>query len=162
MYTALPSDAHGPVQWQSPGPILDLRTQSNQDLAALGIDAEMEREIEAARASFLGEDGAIEEVASPGSLQEMSVRSKIADVRQSSTENLTPRIGADTIADRREDVSRDKDDDRRELAVTAGQLLDSVRHDRSQKFQKSSFLHLMQQIRDGQATVEGTDIVQVG
>ncbi|KAI9758474.1 MAG: hypothetical protein M1815_000020 [Lichina confinis] len=120
----------------------------------------MDCEIEAARASFLGEDGAIEEVASPGSLQEMSVRSKIADVRQSSTENLTPRIGADTIADRREDVSRDKDDDRRELAVTAGQLLDSVRHDRSQKFQKSSFLHLMQQIRDGQATVEGTDIVQ--
>ena len=134
--------------------MLDLQTQSNQDLAALGI--------EAAGAFNLSEDDAMDAAESPGSLEDMSIRSDIADAKQSSTENPTPRIGADTIPDRREVVSRDKDDDRRELAVTAGQLLDSVRNDRSQKFQKSSFLHLMQQIRDGQATVEGTDIVQVG
>lgn len=153
-YTALPSGAHDPIQWQLPGPMLDLQTQSNQDLAALGI--------EAAGAFNLSEDDAMDAAESPGSLEDMSIRSDIADAKQSSTENPTPRIGADTIPDRREVVSRDKDDDRRELAVTAGQLLDSVRNDRSQKFQKSSFLHLMQQIRDGQATVEGTDIVQVG
>jgi hypothetical protein len=49
--------------------------------------------------------------------------------------------------------SRDADD----LARTAGQLLNSVQHDTSDKFQNSQFLALMRKIRDGEVRVEGEE-----
>ena len=45
------------------------------------------------------------------------------------------------------------------LARTAGQLLNSVRDDQSQKFQESNFLALMRQLRDREVRVEGDKIV---
>lgn len=47
------------------------------------------------------------------------------------------------------------------LARTAGELLDKVKHESNPKFQKSSFLSLMRQLRDREVHVEGDKIVMV-
>lgn len=73
------------------------------------------------------------------------------------------RIGADTIHDplTQDSKTRQEQNNPDALARTAGQLLDSVRHDQSDKFQNSQFLQLMRQFRDKEATVEGDKIVGV-
>jgi alpha-galactosidase/6-phospho-beta-glucosidase family protein len=45
------------------------------------------------------------------------------------------------------------------LARTAGELLDSVSHDTSDKFAKSSFLALMRQLRDKELRVDGENFI---
>ncbi|KAN0064634.1 hypothetical protein ACQY0O_002263 [Thecaphora frezii] len=52
--------------------------------------------------------------------------------------------------------------ERDELARTAGRLVSSVEHDQSAKFKQSNFLDLMRRIRDKQAGIQGTDIVENG
>lgn len=47
------------------------------------------------------------------------------------------------------------------LARTAGELLDKVKHDSNPKFQKSTFMSLMRQLRDREVHVEGDRIVNV-
>jgi hypothetical protein len=69
-------------------------------------------------------------------------------------------IGADTIQDPASQDPSSQDPDA--LSRTAAQLLDSVRHDQSEKFQNSQFLELMRQFRDKEATVEGDKIVSSG
>jgi hypothetical protein len=69
------------------------------------------------------------------------------------------RIGSDAIP-YQEPKTRTPDQDNRdadELARTAGQLLTSVQHDTSDKFQNSQFLALMRKIRDGEVRVEGEE-----
>jgi len=45
------------------------------------------------------------------------------------------------------------------LAITAGQLLERVQDNQSEKFRNSKFLQLMRQLRDRQVTVDGDKIV---
>ncbi|KAL9034494.1 MAG: hypothetical protein Q9214_007019 [Letrouitia sp. 1 TL-2023] len=73
------------------------------------------------------------------------------------------RIGSDRIADESLDQKTDngKGDEADDLARTAGQLLENVKHDQSIKFQKSNFLSLMRQLRDKEVKVEGDKIVDV-
>jgi hypothetical protein len=72
------------------------------------------------------------------------------------------RLGADLIHDPREgEREQQQEDDPDALARTAGQLLDSVKDNQSDKFQKSQFLELMRQLRDREVTVEGDKIVGV-
>ena len=73
------------------------------------------------------------------------------------------RIGSDTILEEsaQEDQNHSDQDNADELARTAGQLLDNLKHDQSQKFQNSSFLSLMRQIRDREVHVEGDKLVDV-
>jgi hypothetical protein len=69
------------------------------------------------------------------------------------------RIGSDAIP-YQEQKTRTPDQDSRdadELARTAGQLLTSVQHDTSDKFQNSQFLALMRRIRDGEVKVQGEE-----
>jgi hypothetical protein len=69
------------------------------------------------------------------------------------------RIGSDAIP-YQEQKTRTPDQDSRdadELARTAGQLLTSVQHDTSDKFQNSQFLALMRKIRDGEVKVQGEE-----
>ena len=73
------------------------------------------------------------------------------------------RIGSDIILDEvseREGRGIDSND-ADELARTAGQLLDNLKHDQSQKFQDSNFLSLMRQLRDREIQVEGDKLVDV-
>lgn len=74
------------------------------------------------------------------------------------TENA--RIGSDNIPQVEEDPQT-RPNDADELAKTAGQLLDSVQHDQSQKFKESSFLALMRRIRDREIQVEGDEFREV-
>jgi hypothetical protein len=71
------------------------------------------------------------------------------------------RIGSDAI-DYTEQKDRSVDQDTRDaddLARTAGQLLNSVQHDSSDKFRESRFLDLMRRIRDREVEVKGEDFV---
>ncbi|KAL9116344.1 MAG: hypothetical protein Q9187_007132 [Circinaria calcarea] len=60
-----------------------------------------------------------------------------------------------------EQSDRQGEADADELAKTAGQLLDSLKDERSQKFQQSNFLALMRQLRDKEVRVEGDKMVDV-
>jgi len=73
------------------------------------------------------------------------------------------RIGSDTILHEARDEIQElqQSDDPDELARTAGQLLDSVKYDQSQKFQESNFLALMRRLRDREVRVEGDKVVEV-
>lgn len=73
------------------------------------------------------------------------------------------RIGSDTIlgTEAQEEQKHASQDESNELAKTAGQLLENVKHDHSQKFQNSSFLSLMRQLRDREVHVEGDKLVDV-
>lgn len=78
--------------------------------------------------------------------------------------NETVKIGSDAIH-YREQAERTADQDRQdadELARTAGQLLNSVRHDTSEKFQNSQFLELMRRIRDREVAVQDNDLQATG
>lgn len=55
----------------------------------------------------------------------------------------------------------ERSNDDEELARTAGQLVESVSHDTSQKFVQSRFLALMRQLRDHEVRVDGDKIVEV-
>lgn len=46
-----------------------------------------------------------------------------------------------------------------EMARLAAQVIDSVKHEQNPKFQKSEFMQLMRQLRDGEVTVEKDSIV---
>mgnify|MGYP001194422151 CR=1 FL=1 len=47
-----------------------------------------------------------------------------------------------------------------ELARTAGLLLEQIKHEQNPKFQKSQFLGLMKQLRDGEVIVDGNKVVE--
>jgi chemotaxis protein histidine kinase CheA len=74
-----------------------------------------------------------------------------------------PRIGSDTIPaeDPRSKDESNADAEADELARTAGQLLDNLQHEQSEKFQNSRFLTLMRQLRDKEVKVEGDKMVEV-
>ncbi|PGG96191.1 hypothetical protein AJ79_09690 [Helicocarpus griseus UAMH5409] len=86
-------------------------------------------------------------------LQEKELQSEEVAGRPENQE--TVRIGSDTIQ-HQADGANESD----ELARTAGQLLNSVSHDQSQKFKESNFLALMRQLRDREVTVEGDEFRQ--
>lgn len=56
----------------------------------------------------------------------------------------------------RETTQQDAD----ELARTAGKLVSTVEHETNDKFKQSNFLNLMRKIRDKQAGIQGSDIVE--
>lgn len=70
------------------------------------------------------------------------------------------RIGSDAIQYKEQaDRTADQDaQDADELARTAGQLLHSVQHDTSTKFQNSQFLDLMRKLRDREVEVANNDL----
>ena len=73
------------------------------------------------------------------------------------------RIGSDRILDEAQKTGGEgkEADDAEELARTAGQLLENVKGDQSQKFKESNFLSLMRQLRDKEVRVEGDKFVDV-
>ncbi|KKA19991.1 hypothetical protein T310_6025, partial [Rasamsonia emersonii CBS 393.64] len=66
-------------------------------------------------------------------------------------------IGSDLILHGNKSDAQERRDDADELAKTAGQLLDSVSHEQSQKFKNSNFLALMRRIRDREVHIEGDE-----
>lgn len=73
------------------------------------------------------------------------------------------RIGADSILDQSQKDGSNSNEAKEadELARTAGNLLETVKGDHSQKFRESNFLSLMRQVRDREVTVKGDTFVDV-
>ena len=71
------------------------------------------------------------------------------------------RIGSDTIPQTDQQDPQTKAREADALAQTAGQLLDSVRHEQNEKFQQSNFLALMRRIRDREVEVKGDEFREV-
>ncbi|PYH97558.1 peroxin-20 [Aspergillus ellipticus CBS 707.79] len=74
-------------------------------------------------------------------------------------ENL--KIGSDITPQAVKNDQQVRVNDADELARTAGQLLESVKHDQSQKFRESNFLALMRRIRDREVHIDGDEIREV-
>ncbi|MCJ1436284.1 hypothetical protein MMC27_005662 [Xylographa pallens] len=107
-------------------------------------------------------------------LSEQLLQSIIAHQRafldQSDSENFADsyptrelKIGSDAVLEEALKLQDEHDPswEADELARTAGQLLDNLKDEHSQKFQNSSFLALMRQLRDKEVRVEGDQMVDV-
>ncbi len=70
------------------------------------------------------------------------------------------KIGSDALqyVEKQDRTAEPNTRDADELARTAGELLNSVSHDRSDKFQNSMFLQLMRKIRDREVEVQNNDL----
>ncbi|KIV77782.1 hypothetical protein PV11_09562 [Exophiala sideris] len=81
-------------------------------------------------------------------------------LEQIQQEQQLPKIGSDVINYiEQSERTLDQDiQDADELARTAGQLLHSVQHDTSDKFQNSQFLDLMRKLRDREVEVANNDL----
>lgn len=73
-----------------------------------------------------------------------------------------PRIGADLIHDPQGKADQHANEDADALSRTAGELLNKVSGNTSEKFANSQFLELMRQLRDKEVVVEGDRIVEAG
>lgn len=82
-----------------------------------------------------------------------------ADTAEAPAEDI--RIGSDTIPQTDQQGRQAQIHDADQLAQTAGQLIDNLRHDQSDKFQQSAFLALMRRIRDREVQVEGDEFREV-
>jgi peroxin-5 len=60
----------------------------------------------------------------------------------------------------KEQVHLQPPNNQNELARTAGMLLENIKHEQNPKFQKSQFMGLMKQLRDGDIVVEGNKMVE--
>jgi hypothetical protein len=82
-----------------------------------------------------------------------------ADTQQE-TQRENIKIGSDAFhyVDKHERTAEPNARDADELARTAGELLNSVSHDTSEKFQNSQFLQLMRKIRDREVEVKNDDL----
>ena len=73
----------------------------------------------------------------------------------------TERIGSDTIPQRTEEPNFSPEAEADELSRTAGQLIETLKSEQSDKFKQSNFLQLMRQLRDKEVRVEGDQMVSV-
>jgi hypothetical protein len=93
-----------------------------------------------------------------------SLSDELQEAVAAASEQLqTERIGADLIhdPDRQGFEKQDGIADADALSRTAGQLLDSVSNNQSDKFKNSVFLGLMRELRDKEKVVKGDKIVDV-
>ncbi|KAI9699036.1 MAG: hypothetical protein M1836_003225 [Candelina mexicana] len=126
-------------------------------------EAAFERAFDAARSQIIDQEDAL--------AQEYKVQSEEPtfhddlDEQLPQTDHLLEQhlIDADTIPwhDPEQVQELLENDDPDALARTAGQLLDSVKDDQSEKFRGSNFLALMRQLRDKEVTVHGEQIVDI-
>lgn len=78
-----------------------------------------------------------------------------------SIDNSEVRIGSDNIPQTDNQTFQNSTHEADALAQTAGELLDSVRHEQNDKFQQSTFLALMRRIRDREVEVKGDEFREV-
>ncbi|KAE8376497.1 hypothetical protein BDV26DRAFT_265433 [Aspergillus bertholletiae] len=91
--------------------------------------------------------------------QELTTETTDPDTTAIQTEII--KIGSDTIPQTEKNDAQAQNNDSDELARTAGQLLENVSHDQSQKFRESNFLALMRRIRDREVHIEGDEFREV-
>ncbi len=139
-----------------------MQIQPGIELDDIITDAAFERAFDAAHFHIRHQDDQMqqEEV---GSTTDLKMEEQSEQAHHAAYLMEIPRIGSDRIID--QDISEMQEyegrNDADELARTAGQLLDNLKHDQSRKFQESSFLSLMRQLRDREVRVEGDKLVEV-
>ena len=145
-----------PILGQERSLLSDLALQAQSTIQESGIldDAAFERAFDAAHSQMQHLDD---------HMQEEKVQATTEQTPLTASTDETPRIGSDKILDEpvKEKQEHESENDADELARTAGQLLDNLKHDQSQKFQESNFLSLMRQLRDREIRVEGDKLVEV-
>jgi hypothetical protein len=134
--------------------------RNEEMLAQERQDSDMRQNTEAEQHIEVGQDQGVELG------QDILINESASRLLSSDSEKLAQqaRIGADQIHDPaapQKDQQRDESD-QDALARTAGQLLTSVRNDKSEKFQNSQFLELMRRVRDREVTVAGDKFVGTG
>ena len=105
--------------------------------------------------------GFAEETAKPKTEIDEYTSEQFIDRDLSNTIPDQPRIGADTISAKAEPEAINPQIEADELSRTAGHLLDTLKDEKNTKFQQSSFLALMRQLRDKEVKVEGDKMVNV-
>lgn len=118
----------------------------------------MEVEEEAARAIR-----ELQEETTRLSAQEASTMEQEILLERSILEDIAMDEEAQRSLDQEQQKPEQKSEDDDDLSRVAGELLDSVSHDNSQKFQDSVFLQLMRKLRDKEVKVdaEGENFVEV-
>ncbi|KAL8653957.1 MAG: hypothetical protein Q9226_003627 [Calogaya cf. arnoldii] len=133
-----------------------LRQQSEPQVNDSFDEEAFEKAFNAARMEVQDQQASLQQ-------QDMTTESEPTETTLEQEERIDYRIGSDVILDeaiyRNEEPSNEQDAD--ELARTAGQLLENVKHDQSTKFKESNFLSLMRQLRDREVKVEGDSIVDI-
>lgn len=135
-----------------------LQIQSSQQAGAVIDDAAFESAFDAAHSRIQQLQQEEVEAATRVEMEE-----QLGQTSYAAPMTEIPRIGSDRIIqqDSSEMLESEGGNDADELARTAGQLVDNLKHDQSRKFQESSFLSLMRQLRDREVRVEGDRLVEV-
>ena len=117
------------------------------------------------------DDAAFEDAFAQAESEQVSrsahVDAEIAEEPQSKPETMDDvsdaiRIGSDLIPERSSPTNLQQEKaEADDLARTAGDLLNALKHDQSEKFQQSTFLSLMRRIRDREVEVKGDDLEEV-
>ena len=105
--------------------------------------------------------GLVAETAKPRTEIDEHASEHFIDRELSNSISHQPRIGADTILTKAESEAINPQIEADELSRTAGHLLDTLKDEKNTKFQQSSFLALMRQLRDKEVKVEGDKMVNV-
>ncbi|KAK7606830.1 peroxin 20 [Phyllosticta paracitricarpa] len=140
------------------------QTGSSRESQDLGVADALERaqaEEQAALGGYRTSEDILEAVDSFSSsrVQRDSQQPNIDPVTTEAREPEVRHVDAREDAQQEQQHVPNQEDE--ELARTAGQLLDSVSHDTSEKFQQSNFLALMRKLRDYEVRVDGDKVVEV-
>ena len=148
-------------------PLIAQQKQPQQQLDEVFDETAFERAFDTARLEMLQAEhqealDAIHKNTIDSSEMQSTGHSDFTSIKRNQT-SYQPRIGSDTIPDEssRQEESDQANREADELARTAGQLLDNLKHDQSEKFQNSAFLALMRQLRDKEVRVEGDQMIDV-
>ncbi|KAL8684600.1 MAG: hypothetical protein Q9224_006245, partial [Gallowayella concinna] len=153
-YTPLATSATNGGLYQSQYSIPPLVQQPEAQVTDSFDEEAFERAFDAAKLELQGQESSAHQ-------ENVVMEPQPAETSQRPEDRIDYRIGSDRILD---DSSQHKDErsnerDADELARTAGQLLENVKHDQSTKFQQSNFLSLMRQLRDKEVKVDGDNLV---
>ena len=105
--------------------------------------------------------GLTQEYTIPMTESEAQVLQTAYDEQLGTKEADLPRIGADTILAPPTSETLNPQVEADELSRTAGYLLDTLKDEKNVKFQQSSFLALMRQLRDKEVQVDGDKMIPV-
>ncbi len=139
-----------------------MQIQSSQQAGAVIDDAAFESAFDAAHSRIQQLDDHMQQKEVEAATG-VEMEEQLGQISHATPMTEIPRIGSDRIIqqDSSEMLKGEGGNDADELARTAGQLLDNLKHDQSRKFQESSFLSLMRQLRDREVRVEGDLLVEV-
>lgn len=121
--------------------------------AATKIDQEFS-EIEASKSSQAAQ-------ASTETVAEQTMRDHHAEMIEQTIDRHTTMNIAEQLPVEEQKAVEHEGENADDLARTAGQLLDTLSHNQTEKFQQSNFLALMRKLRDHEVKVEGGKMVEV-